>query len=462
VTVAAVAAAAAPVVTFWNGAIVVGAGPSGMATAACLQLKGVPCLILEKSDGIASLWKHNTYDRLHLHIPKEFCELPHLPFPADFPTYPNRRQFIQYLDNYAAHFKLDFRFNQQVTSAAFDPAAACWKITTRSCNTSSAAGAGLAAAAAAGAVVSEFRARWLVVASGENAEAVCPVIPGAGDFKGRVLHSSRYKSGADYQGLRVLVVGAGNSGMEIALDLTNFNVTPSLVVRGPVHILPREVFGKSTFAVAMKLLKTFPLWFTDSFLVWYAWALMGDTNSYGLHRPAEGPMTIKTKLGKTPVLDVGTFAKIKNGDIKVVPAIDHLTSNGAQFADGQVQQFDAIILATGYRSNVPQWLNDNCNFFSEDGFPRNPSPKAWKGETGLYIAGLGRKGILGAAFDAKNIADDISQLFFAAELESHARVQPAPQQQQQQLLRKPQMLQVPSFQPNAPTTQPPQLHTPMN
>jgi indole-3-pyruvate monooxygenase len=238
VTVAAVAAAAAPVVTFWNGAIVVGAGPSGMATAACLQLKGVPCLILEKSDGIASLWKHNTYDRLHLHIPKEFCELPHLPFPADFPTYPNRRQFIQYLDNYAAHFKLDFRFNQQVTSAAFDPAAACWKITTRSCNTSSAAGAGLAAAAAAaGAVVSEFRARWLVVASGENAEAVCPVIPGAGDFKGRVLHSSRYKSGADYQGLRVLVVGAGNSGMEIALDLTNFNVTPSLVVRGPVCIM---------------------------------------------------------------------------------------------------------------------------------------------------------------------------------------------------------------------------------
>ncbi len=105
---------------------------------------------------------------------------------------------------------------------------------------------------------------------------------------------------------------------------------------------------------------------------------------------------------------------------------------------------------------------DNCNFFSEEGFPRNPSPKAWKGETGLYIAGLGRKGILGSAFDAKNIADDISQLFFAAELESHARVQPVPQQQQQQLLRKPQMLQVPSFQPNAPTTQPPQLHTPMN
>jgi hypothetical protein len=84
-----------------------------------------------------------------------------------------------------------------------------------------------------------------------------------------------------------------------------------------VHILPREVFGKSTFAVAMKLAKNFPLWFADSFLVWYTWALMGDTSSYGFRRPAQGPMTLKLKFGKTPVLDVGTFAKVKNGDIKV-------------------------------------------------------------------------------------------------------------------------------------------------
>ncbi len=84
-----------------------------------------------------------------------------------------------------------------------------------------------------------------------------------------------------------------------------------------MHILPREVFGKSTFAVAMRLLKTFPIWFTDSLLVWYTWALMGDTSSFGFHRPAVGPMALKSKSGKTPVLDVGTFARIKNGDIKV-------------------------------------------------------------------------------------------------------------------------------------------------
>ncbi|KAH9535563.1 hypothetical protein CY35_17G060600 [Sphagnum magellanicum] len=418
--------------TFWKGAIVVGAGPAGLATAACLELKGVPCLIVEKSDGIASLWKHNTYNRLHLHIPKQFCELPHLPFPEDFPTYPNRQQFVEYLDRYAARFDLHFRFNEKVIAAAFDTAAGYWKVTTTHCKHNNTV---LESSGGRGGVLSEFRARWLVVASGENAEAVCPVIPGAGHFKGTVVHSSQYKSGADYKGRNVLVVGAGNSGMEIALDLSNFNARPSLVVRSPVHILPREVFGKSTFAVAMKLVKNFPLWFADSFLVWYTWALMGDTSSYGFHRPAQGPMTLKLKFGKTPVLDVGTFAKVKNGDIKVVPAIDHLTSDGAQFADGQVQQFDAIILATGYRSNVPQWLHDKSNFFSEEGFPKNSSAEGWKGETGLYVAGLGRKGILGAAFDAQNIAQDISQLFFAAELESHNRVQPVPQQHQHQQFR---------------------------
>jgi indole-3-pyruvate monooxygenase len=228
------AAALAPATTFWNGAIVVGAGPSGLATAACLELKGVPCLILEKSDGIASLWKHKTYDRLHLHIPKQFCELPHLPFPEDYPTYPDRQQFVDYLENYATRFKLDFRFNEQVTAAAFDSAAGHWKITTRNTNNMLLGGGGLMLQQQGGTASSEFRARWLVVASGENAEAVCPVIPGAADFKGPVLHSSQYKSGADYKGRNVLVVGAGNSGMEIALDLFNFNARPSLVVRSPV------------------------------------------------------------------------------------------------------------------------------------------------------------------------------------------------------------------------------------
>lgn len=387
---------------FLKGALIVGGGPSGLAAAACLQTKGIPSLILEKSDGIGSLWKYKAYDRLHLHIPKQFCELPYFPFPEDYPLYPNRQQFVSYLELYFRHFSMQALFNTPVERASYDSELKCWKVRTSGGK--------------------EFCARWLVVASGENAEAVSPALEGLRDFKGGVVHSSNYKTGADYEGKRVLVVGCGNSGMEIALDLANFKARPSLVARSPVHILPREIFGTSTFAVAMRMMKSFPLWFTDMVLVWYTFAMLGDTSVYGFQRPKDGPMTIKCKQGKTPVLDVGTFAKIKAGEIKVFPGVDHLTAHGAKFANDEEREFDAIVLATGYRSNVPQWLQDDSGFFSEEGLPKNPSRGTWKAERGLYVAGLGRKGILGATFDAKNIAEDISNAYIATELESQRRV----------------------------------------
>lgn len=213
---------------YFHGAIVVGAGPSGLATAACLQSQGVPCLVLEKAACIASLWQLKTYDRLHLHLPKQFCELPLFPFPADFPTYPGRDQFVDYLQSYANRFDVRPLFNHAVTQAKLDTRSGLWHVHT------------VAAVAAGGeeverlVVMREFRARWLVVASGENAEPVVPAFPGAKAFRGEIFHSSCYRNGVEFQGKKVLVVGCGNTGMEIALDLANFGAEPSLVVRSPV------------------------------------------------------------------------------------------------------------------------------------------------------------------------------------------------------------------------------------
>lgn len=210
-----------------DGAIIVGAGPSGMATAACLKEKGVPSIVLEKAECIGSLWKHKTYDRLHLHIPKEFCELPLMPFPASYPTYPNRQQFLDYLEEYARHFDIQPHFNESVQSAHYDESSQLWRVNTQTTGKSSCN------------KIEEYTARWLIVASGENAEIVTPKLPGMKDYQGDLLHSSKYKNGSEYVGKKVLVVGCGNSGMEIALDLANFSAKPSLVVRGPVrHYLP--------------------------------------------------------------------------------------------------------------------------------------------------------------------------------------------------------------------------------
>jgi indole-3-pyruvate monooxygenase len=103
-----------------HGPIIVGAGPSGIAVAACLSEQGVPTLILERSDCIASLWQNRTYDRLKLHLPKHFCELPLMNFPQTFPQYPTKHQFISYMESYADHFNIHPRFNQTVLSAGFD------------------------------------------------------------------------------------------------------------------------------------------------------------------------------------------------------------------------------------------------------------------------------------------------------------------------------------------------------
>lgn len=197
------------------GPVIVGAGPSGLAAAACLKAKGVPSLIIERSTCIASLWQLKTYDRLKLHLPKQFCELPLMPFPRHFPTYPTKQQFIRYLQDYADTFQIRPVFNQRVVRAEFDKSLGFWRVATEE---------------------TEYVCRWLIAATGENAEALVPRIEGVEEFGGEVVHTSGYKSGSVYEGKRVLVVGCGNSGMEVCLDLCNHNATPSLVVRDTVSV----------------------------------------------------------------------------------------------------------------------------------------------------------------------------------------------------------------------------------
>ncbi|KAL8524287.1 hypothetical protein ACS0TY_014021 [Phlomoides rotata] len=184
------------------------------------------------------------------------------------------------------------------------------------------------------------------------------------------------------------------------------------------------MLGRSTFGLSMWLLKWLPIRIVDRLLLIVSRLMIGDTARFGLDRPRLGPLELKKLCGKTPVIDVGTFDKIKSGNIKVLPAIKKLKHHHVEFVDGRTENVDSIILATGYKSNVPSWLKESEMFSVEDGFPKSPFPNGWKGENGLYAVGFTKRGLLGTSMDAKNIAKDIESCWRASRktLESYILV----------------------------------------
>ncbi|KEH24364.1 putative indole-3-pyruvate monooxygenase [Medicago truncatula] len=371
--------------------IIIGAGTSGLATAACLTKQSIPFIILERENCFASLWQNYTYDRVHLHLRKQLCELPHFPFPPSYPHYVPKKQFIEYLGNYVNNFNINPIYNRAVELAEYvDDDEKKWRVKAE--NKSSGE-------------VEEYSARFLVVASGETAEPRVPVVEGLENFKGKVIHSTRYKNGKEFKDEHVLVVGSGNSGMEIALDLANFGAKPSIIVRSPVHILSRDMMYYG--GVLLNYLSPSTV---EKLVVIASRIVYGDLSKYGIPFPSEGPFTMKMKYGKFPVIDVGTVKKIKSGEIQVLPAeIESISGNQVLFRDGKSYPFDSIIFCTGFKRSTQKWLKGG-DLLNEDGFPKPGLPYHWKGKNGFYCVGLTRRGFYGAKMDAQNVANDIAML----------------------------------------------------
>ena len=200
--------------------LIVGAGPAGLATAACLSQFSIPYAIVERESCSASLWRNRAYDRLKLHLAKEFCELPHMSYPIDAPTYIPKTLFVKYLDDYVERFNIQPKYLTSVESSTYDNDEKCWSIVAKDMSKCTTV---------------KFMAKFLVVASGENSAENIPMFPGLENFPGDVIHSSSYKSGKSYSGKNVLVIGSGNSGMEIAYDLATHGANTSIVIRSPVR-----------------------------------------------------------------------------------------------------------------------------------------------------------------------------------------------------------------------------------
>ena len=353
--------------------------------AACLRKAQIAPLILEKGDQVGSSWfKH--YDRLHLNTDKNCSALPYLPFPSACPKYPSRKDVIAYLKTYARHFELNPRLNEPVLTAQRQDNH--WLTRTPAAT---------------------YRSKNLVVAAGNNQFANIPQWEGQKEFQGQILHSSDYQNGRVFKGRNILVVGFGNTGSDIALDLYEHGARVSLCVKGRINVLPRDFFGIAVLKTVNRLAQM-PMAFSDTLRNVLFNLLCYDLPQYGLVRPAYDPITQANRFGKLPVLDNGTVALIKKGDIKVYPGIARFSNKGIYFENGANDQFDVVILATGYRPRLDTFLRLDPNLLDKHGRPRTAS--RINRVPGLYFCGftVSSPGILcGIGTEALRICQHISR-----------------------------------------------------
>ncbi len=344
--------------------LIIGAGPAGLAVAGELAHRKQSFMIIEASEYVGYSWRQH-YDRLHLHTVKEYSALPHFPFPASYPTYPSRLQMVEYLEQYTAHFNIRPRFEQRVVSIRRAPTGRGWVVQTQT---------------------DTFTAEQVVVAAGYNREPNIPELPGQRDFRGIIWHSYEYRNGAPFRDENVLVVGMGNTGAELALDLLDYGARPVISVRRPINITRRDTFGRPTQPMAI-FLNRFPNWFYDLVTGVAQKLTIGNLSAYGLGKP-DHPASYDTRRGKIPVIDVGTLDRIKSGAIKVVPAVQQVNARTVTFSDGHELPFDAIVLATGYRPGLADLLGPDLSrqVLNETDYPR----RLWFTEPdlkGLYFLG---------------------------------------------------------------------------
>ncbi|RFB79520.1 flavin-containing monooxygenase [Methylovirgula sp. 4M-Z18] len=324
-------------------AIVIGAGPAGLACAAALQSAGFSAIVLEKADVVASSWRRH-YDRLHLHTHRRHSGLPGLPMPSHYPAYPSRDEVVAYFEAYAAHHRIAPRFGTNVTRVL---RVANWTVETDQ---------------------GAFAATNVVFATGFAKTPVHPDIQGVKHFAGRMLHSRDYANANGFRGQKVLVVGFGNSGGEIALDLADAGVDVAVSVRSPVNVVPRDLFGLPIQIWAI-LQRPFPLALVDAINAPIQRMKNGDLTKYGLRRSSKGPMTQIAQDRKIPLIDVGTINRIKQGRIAVRLGLSRIDGAEVVFEDGTHETFDAIIFATGYRADLSALLPDHGDVLDAAGAP---------------------------------------------------------------------------------------------
>ncbi|MEU6986666.1 NAD(P)-binding domain-containing protein [Streptomyces sp. NPDC046324] len=360
---------------------VIGAGLSGLATAHALSARGIDFVCLEQAPDVGGIWRQPGagergpgYRSLHLNTAKDLTGYSDFPMPAELPLYPGHADVAAYLRAFAEWAGLLPRVETRTEVLSVrqdgrrDGGAGGWTVTSRD----------------ARGEVTERRFAHVVVASGHNTVAAPPnpLPPGSESFTGTVLHSLDFHDGADFAGQRVVVVGMGASGVDIASDLSRHAARTVLSVRRGLHVVPKQLFGMS-----VDLIADAPWWqdmsFTEqrNFVEQALLVARGKLSDYGLPEP-DHPI-----LSSAVTISDEILSRIRHGGVIPRPAIDSLDGDRVTFTDGSVEEADAIVHCTGFRMDFP-FLPTGCPAGERQGVVELYGRVVAPDRPGLYFVGL--------------------------------------------------------------------------
>lgn len=367
-------------------ALVIGSGSAGLSTAAALQRRGVPTLVLEEGDDVGHSWRRR-HEELRLNTTRRHSDLRGPRIPRAAGRWVSRDDYVAHLEDFSARHHLHVRSGTR--AERIDRAGGRWRVRTSD---------------------GDIEAAHVVVATGLDRVPRQPQWPGHDTFAGSVLHAAALPTVRGLARRRVLLVGAGNSGVELAAHLVEAPVTQLwLSVRTPPTIMPLEVAGIPLTPIAVAL-RALPERVRDVAARRVSRLAVGDLAAHGLPTPRQGPYSRLRTTGVTAAVDRGFVHHLEAGRLEIVSEIDHFTHLDVVLRDGRCLRPDIVITATGFRPGLEPLvghlgvLDENGRPLAATGQPRSGTPGLWFIGYQPAIEGNLRQHVIDARRIARRIA----------------------------------------------------------
>jgi cation diffusion facilitator CzcD-associated flavoprotein CzcO len=343
--------------------LVIGAGYAGLGVARALRGAGIDVEVVERNDEVGGNWLNGVYDSTHIISSRDSTGYAEFPMPRSYPDFPSRDQMLAYLRSYAEAFSIRelISFRTEVTRVVpvTPDGIGGWDVTMRMPDGRE----------------QTRRYSGVAVCNGHHWDHRIPTRPGT--FAGRQMHSKDYRNPSDIDGSRVLVVGAGNSGCDIAVEASRHFGHALISMRRGYHFLPKTVLG----IPAAELDRAwFPVWAQRGFLRAVVGVIHGSNTRYGIPTPDH------RLFDRHPVVNSEMLHALRHGRVEYRPDIERFDGHTVTFVDGRHEEVDTIVWATGFDVSFP--FLDRDLFEWENGIPKRVFGMLAPSVAGLYVFGV--------------------------------------------------------------------------